>query len=241
MTGKRMLGVGVASIEPTKEANGTASLFALDRDGKKRGFRADRVIFAAPQMFARAVLAPWRDAPPPHVATFQYSPWMVANLTLSARPHQEGFPLAWDSVLMDSPSLGYVTATHQSGKDWGPTVLTYYYPLVDENPGAARKKLLAAGRDEWADVALTDLSSAHPDIFSLCTRVDVVRWGHAMVRPVPGLRGALEKAAAPHRNVHFASTDLSGVALFEEAFFHGIRAAEEVLGALGVPFQSMLA
>jgi hypothetical protein len=29
--------------------------------------------------------------------------------------------------------------------------------------------------------------------------------------------------------VHFANTDLSGVALFEEAFYHGLRAADEVL------------
>jgi len=29
--------------------------------------------------------------------------------------------------------------------------------------------------------------------------------------------------------IHFAHTDLSGVPLFEEAFYHGIRAAEEVL------------
>ena len=32
--------------------------------------------------------------------------------------------------------------------------------------------------------------------------------------------------------LHFAHSDLSGVALFEEAFFHGFRAAGEVLAAL---------
>ena len=30
----------------------------------------------------------------------------------------------------------------------------------------------------------------------------------------------------------FAHTDLSGVALFEESFFHGLRAADEVADAL---------
>ena len=52
-----------------------------------------------------------------------------------------------------------------------------------------------------------------------------------MVRPVPGfLRGeALREAAKPVGNIHFANTDLSGVALFEEALHHGVRAAEEVL------------
>jgi len=33
--------------------------------------------------------------------------------------------------------------------------------------------------------------------------------------------------------VHFANTDLSAVALFEEALYHGVRAAEEVLGGRG--------
>jgi len=142
--------------------------------------------------------------------------------------------MAWDNVLRDSPSLGYVCATHQTGRDQGPTVLTYYYPLCDEDPRAGRKRLHAAGRDEWADVALTDLEIAHPDIRALTTRLDVVRWGHAMVRPSPGFvfGGARAAAAKPVQGVHFAHTDLSGVSLFEEAFQHGIRAADEALAAV---------
>ena len=35
---------------------------------------------------------------------------------------------------------------------------------------------------------------------------------------------------APRGVVHFAHTDLSGIALFEEAFDHGLRAAREVAG-----------
>jgi hypothetical protein len=143
--------------------------------------------------------------------------------------------MAWDNVIQDSPSLGYVVATHQTGRDHGATVLTYYYPLCDDDPRAARRRLFAAGRDEWADVALADLEVAHPDIRAIATRVDVVRWGHAMARPSPGLfsGGALAEARKPVRGVHFAHTDLSGVALFEEAFYHGVRAADEVVAALG--------
>ena len=33
------------------------------------------------------------------------------------------------------------------------------------------------------------------------------------------------QAAQPWRGIHFANTDLRGVALFEEAFHHGLRAA----------------
>lgn len=201
------------------------------------GLRAERVIFAAPQMVAGVVLRPYRDAPPPHLAAFEYGAWMVANLTLRDRPPAGPSPdraaraMAWDNVLYDSPSLGYVVSTHQAGRDHGPTTLTYYYPLTDEDPRAARRRLYAADRAEWVDVALTDLAQAHPDLRDLVVRADVVRWGHAMARPKPGLftGGALAAAARPFRGVHFAASDLSGLALFEEAFFHGSRAAREAL------------
>ena len=52
-----------------------------------------------------------------------------------------------------------------------------------------------------------------------------------MIRPRPGFvwSAARQGASKPYRGIHFAHTDLSGVPLFEEAFYHGIRAAEEVL------------
>ena len=50
-----------------------------------------------------------------------------------------------------------------------------------------------------------------------------------MISPRPGFiwGGERQKAMQPYRNIHFAHTDLSGIALFEEAFYHGLRAAEE--------------
>jgi hypothetical protein len=52
-----------------------------------------------------------------------------------------------------------------------------------------------------------------------------------MIRPRPGFvwGGAREKAQRPYRGIHFAHTDLSGIALFEEALDHGVRAAGAVL------------
>jgi hypothetical protein len=159
---------------------------------------------------------------------------MVGNLFLKDRPSDRGFPLAWDNVLYESPALGYVVATHQRGLDHGKTVFTYYYPLCDSSPRDARTKLLSTGRDQWADIALADLSRAHPEIRRLTERLDVMRWGHAMIRPRPGFiwSEARRKAAAPYRSIHFANTDLSGIALFEEAYYHGRRAADEVLTVL---------
>lgn len=186
------------------------------------GIRARHAILATPQFITARLLG--------RTTGFTYGSWMVANLTLRERPSQSGFPLAWDNVFYESPSLGYVVSTHQRGLDHGPTVITYYYPLCDPAPRTARERLLAAGRDEWAEIALADLSRAHPEIRTITERIDVMRWGHAMVRPTPGfVRGAsLRSASQRAGNIHFANTDLSGVALFEEALWHGVRAAEEV-------------
>jgi len=231
------LGLAVSEIIPN-EANGQSSIDVVAVDSEAQtavGFHCNRVIFAAPHFLTGYVIRPYRDNPPAHAGEFQYGAWMVANLFLRDRPKDRGFPVAWDNVLYDSPGLGYVVATHQRGLDRGPTVFTYYYPLCDADPREARSRLLAAGRDEWADVALTDLSRAHPEIRTLTERLDVMRWGHAMIRPRPGFvwSDARRDASKPYRGIHFANTDLSGVPLFEEAFYHGTRAADEILKARG--------
>jgi protoporphyrinogen oxidase len=218
----------VTSVVPTDAG---ADVVAMSRDGAQlRGIHAKHVVFAAPQFLAAHVIRDYRD-----VHEFVYGSWLVANLTIRERPRSEGFPAAWDNVLYDSPSLGYVTATHQRGIERGPTVLTYYYAMCDRDPRTARERLLSAGRDEWAEVALADLSRPHPDLRALTERVDVMRWGHAMIRPRPGFINSesRRRAREPLRNIHFAHSDLSGIALFEEALDHGVRAAEEVLALQG--------
>ncbi|HEV8370487.1 MAG TPA: FAD-dependent oxidoreductase [Pyrinomonadaceae bacterium] len=222
------------------EENGSrrVDVITLDQEGRDpRGYGAQKVIFAAPQFVGRHVIRPFRQNPPSHLAEFEFGAWMVANLTLRDRPtlmaHRD-FPLAWDNVLYESPSLGYVVATHQRSRDRGPTVFTYYYPLCDENPRLARSRLLETDWRGWAEVALTDLSRAHPDIRNLVERLDVMRWGHAMIRPRTGFMWGQARAAGarPFRSIHFAHSELSGVALFEEAFDVGVRVADAVLKEL---------
>ena len=238
------LGLAVADIRPF-EADGRAGVetVAVTHDARSAvGIRAEQVIFAAPQFMTKYLIRPYREAAPAHVAEFEYGAWMVANLFLQDRPRAGlGFPLAWDNVLYDSPSLGYVVATHQRGLDRGPTVFTYYYPLTDDDPRAARTRLLSADWKSWADITLADLSRAHRDIRALTTRLDLMRWGHAMIRPRAGFIFGAARAAArrPFRNIHFANTDLSGIPLFEEAFDHGLRAAEEVLRARGISLEGL--
>ncbi len=197
---------------------------------------ADQVILAIPQFVAQRVLRAWRDAAPKHVSSFSYGPWLVANLHLATTPSGKGAPPAWDNVLFDSPSLGYVSAGHQALRDVGPDVWTYYLPLTGHDVEKERERLLALDHQSWARAIVADLERAHPDISEQVKRIDIYKWGHAMIRPTPGFIWGAERlepqAKAPAR-VHFAHSDLSGIALFEEAQDRGILAAEAVLRALG--------
>ena len=189
------------------------------------------MIFAAPQFLAKFSIRPSRMTPPHYLNAFQYGAWMVANLHLRDRPIDRGFPLAWDNVLYESPSLGYVVNTHQRGVDHGGCVFTYYFPMTGADPRESRAKLLGTDRDGWAEVALADLGRAHREIRGLTEKLDVMRWGHAMIRPTPGFIWGPDRrrAAVPFRGIHLAAADLSGIPIFEEALSHGTRAADECL------------
>jgi len=220
----------VVSIVPTENGVDVVTL----SDGQLAGVHCGRVIYASPIFTAPYVITGFREDAPFQAAEFQHNAWFVANLHLRDRPKArftKDFPLSWDNVIYDSPSLGYVTATHQKEIDYGPTILTYYYPMCEDPNG--RTTLFNYDWRQLADVCLTDLARAHSDIYELTTRLDVMRWGHAMISPRPNFiwSGVRDKATMPYRNIHFAHTDLSGIALFEEAFYHGLRAADEVLTA----------
>jgi len=203
-----------------------------------REIRADHAICALPRFVARRLL---RDlAAEPDV--FRYSPWVVANVALASRPEERGFPLCWDNVLYESESLGYVDATHQLDRAGRDSVWTWYRPFCDGDVRTARARVQSSRWEEWRDKVVRDLTRAHPDFADHVVSIDVRRFGHAMVRPEPGfLFGATRLAAArPRGRVHFAGADLGGLPIFEEAQWSGVRAAEELLVARGVSFESSL-
>jgi hypothetical protein len=240
---KMRLSCAVSEIIPLAGEMPGVDVIAASHDGNDVvGFHGRQAIFCAPHFLAPHLIRGFKDRRGADAAEFEYGSWLVANLLLRHRPVEVGFPLAWDNVFYDSPSLGYVTATHQQGIDRGPTVFTWYCPVCDDNPRAGRERLLSLDWNACAEAVLADLEHAHSDIRGLVARLDVMRWGHAMIRPRPGFLwgGARTRESQPFGPVHFANTDLSGVALFEEAFHHGLRAAEEVLRASGREFESLL-
>jgi protoporphyrinogen oxidase len=206
--------------------------------------RAKQVICSCPRIFARYMIEGNRPSDPPYVKEFHYSPWMVANLSLSAFPEtKSGMDLAWDNVIYDSPALGYVVATHQSlATRMKKTVLTYYHAMVWGPPVQERTRLLQTSWAEWADFILRDLSKPHPEIRELITHLDIFRWGHAMVQPRVGFiwGEARKQAGQPRGNIYFAHSDLSGFSIFEEAQYRGVLAAERVLKKLGIAYSSFL-
>ncbi|MBX3126946.1 MAG: FAD-dependent oxidoreductase [Polyangiaceae bacterium] len=227
------LGQLVTDVVPSE---GEVALTSYDvASGRLTRVVAEQVILAIPKFVVRRVLRPYRDSPPAHLSQLTYGVWVVSNVHLSGRPKSRGFELAWDNVIYDSASLGYVVATHQSLRDQGPSVWTHYLPLIDAEPDVARRRVAEATHDELASAVLADLEPAHVELRRHVERVDVWRWGHAMVRAVPDTiwSAGLAKARRPLGRVHFAHADLSGLPLFEEAQDHGVRAAEDVLTALG--------
>jgi len=192
---------------------------------------AEAVIFAAP-----VFLAPYVIEPAPRVEGFEYSPWISANLTLERWPQSQGVEPAWDNVIFDSPSLGYVVATHQSLRTHQEkTVWTWYHALAYAPPAESRRFLLETTWEYWRDFILDDLARAHPDIRGCVSRIDIMRMGHAMVRPSVGFvfSPARRALAQPAGRLVYAASDLSGFSIFEEAQYRGVRAADHVLRVLG--------
>ncbi len=192
---------------------------------------ASHVVLATPLFVSARLL----ESPPAAlVATPQavpHAPWVVANLQLDAAlDDRAGAPPSWDNVVYGGAGLGYVDAMHQSTRPFaGPTVLTAYAALGGDSAAALvanRKRLLGDDWRPWAEGVVADLALVHPDLPAKVRRVDLMRYGHAMSVPAPGVRSsaALAALAEPQRRVHFAHADLSGYSVFEEALFHGTRA-----------------
>ena len=91
---------------------------------------------------------------------------------------------------------------------------------------AQRARLLAEPWSAWSGAVVQALARVHPDLPHKLARVDLMRYGHAMSVPVPGVRSsaALRALAGPQRRVHFAHSDVSGYSVFEEALYQGTRA-----------------
>ena len=206
---------------------------------QSRRITAQAAVIAVPRLVASRLLKSNKIS----AEAFSYSPWAVANITLSRLPEGKGMPLSWDNVVYRSPLLGYVVATHQiTQMQPVKTVITYYWPLSHRSPAEARKEALARPYEEWQQIILGELLHIHPELDGQVERMDLWLWGHAMVRPTRGFiwGEARKRALTQYPPIFTPHSDMSGISLFEEAYTHGVRAAEGVLAHLGLPYYSVL-
>jgi monoamine oxidase len=235
-TGRVVLRVAAGKHAVEVDAFNTATQ-AVER------WQAAHCVVALPLFIAARVM----ENPPPALkeaaAQLRYAPWLVANLHIQAVLHDRpGAAPSWDSMIYNPggdarfPGLGYVDASHQNlDMVPGATVLTYYRAFGLDP--AQRQNLYTQPWQHWRDAVLAELSVPHPDLPGKVTRLDVMRYGHAMSTPVPGIRSsaallALQQSMpAPWQRLQFAHSDLSGYSVFEEAFSQGHRCGtRKVLG-----------
>lgn len=205
---------------------------------------AEHILWAAPRFVLRHCVE--RD-PLPNDA-LSYAPWLVANVSVGARPAGIGAALAWDNVPVEADHLGYVVATHGESlveRNQANTVLSFYQPLIaDDAAGlaAARQQMLTRDLPGWTEHVIGRLDQMHPGLRETAQSLDIARWGHAMIRPVPTLAfgESLKAARAPIGRVHPCGADVGGLPLFEQAFANGVMTAERVMALRGASIESLL-
>lgn len=202
------------------------------KTGESVRINAKKAILALPGFIRKRILPPSYELTGPEA---HYSPWAVVNVHVNQRPQTNATHLCWDNVAYQSPSLGYVVSDHQKTIGFPPpiTTLTWYYPLSHLPPAQARTEALNRTPDEWRAIVLADLERMHNGITDSITGMDVWLWGHGMIAPIPGYLFHPDRTleSEPQGNIHFAHSDLSGISIFEEAFFQGLRAAREIIAA----------
>ena len=205
---------------------------------------AQQVVLALPLHAAARIVAQPPAALTQAAAQLTQAPWLVANLHLRMPlTDKPGAPPSWDNVLYGSGgnplALGYVDAMHQSLRPApGPTVLTAYWALGHADRATLtrqRQSLIDEPWSTWASRVVAELARAHPDLPAKTARLDLMRYGHAMAIPAPGVRGsaALQALAQPlAARLHFAHSDLAGYSVFEEAFTLGDAAGRAAAGGV---------
>jgi monoamine oxidase len=210
-----------------REGRHGVDVLAIDEaTGRAEGWTGRAVLLCTPLFIAARVL----ETPPPALlealALQRRAPWLVANLLLSGPLLDRGIgaPPAWDNVAYGGSTLGYVDAGHQRlDPRPAPTVITSYQALTPDQRGG----LLSGSAALWARRVVDELLPMHPDLPAKLRQVALMRYGHAMSVPVPGLRASAALAAlARHRagRLQFAHADLAGYSVFEEAFTSGDEA-----------------
>jgi protoporphyrinogen oxidase len=192
-------------------------------------YKAKKIIYAAPRYSAKKVIQGYKND---SADTLDFSPWLVANITLKQKPSGNGVPLSWDNVSFYSRSLGYIVANHQDLKiNRKEVVITYYLPLDEGDLKSERLKAFRRSKEDWLEIILPDLEKMHLGITREITEIDLWVWGHGMVSPGIDYLWSEKRQAMlkSFQGIEFAHSDMSGISIFEEAQYRGCEAAKKIL------------
>ncbi|MBK7429637.1 MAG: NAD(P)-binding protein [Bacteroidetes bacterium] len=188
------------------------------------------IILASPQFVNKKILAFDTGI---DFNTLNYYPWLVANISIKNKKSLNGAEdLCWDNVLYSSKSLGYVNACHQSiDSSKSETVITYYYNFSESDPKTERESIYSKDDNYWKEFIVNDLKKAHPKIEESITEIEINILGHGMISPSKNFRSEPSRKIleAGFDNLYFAHSDVSGISIFEQAFYRGIAAAKQLL------------
>lgn len=205
--------------------NDNVEVLSFDNIQKKtKKIITEKVLFATPQFVNERIFNHKRGG------NFHYVPWLLTTITLKNEFGGDE-ELAWDNVIFGSDGLGYIYDQHQNVEQiMDEKVITYYRSFSTNDCKKARKKLYALKEEQLKTLVLDDLKKAHPFIEDFIIEMQFHKIGHAMIAPVPNqIFGNFKAKEAIDGKVFFAHSDLSGISIFEEAFYQGLRAAKQMI------------
>ena len=200
-------------------------------------YRARAVVLASPLFLAKHML----PLPPERLETWkqlEYRGYVVASLLLNQplRELRYSFTPASDAPLQADRDAASVHTVFSDGEisDWANggsrrgSVLTLYCPF----PYRLGKSYLMTLPYERLKTLVLDKALEELGPFGLVRRnvakVELTRWGHAMLLAKPGLIEAVSRATEPLGGAFFAHTDVFGSPAIENSLAAAWRAAEQV-------------
>lgn len=220
------------AYEVTEIEKGVRVDFIHTQSRDKFSISCDNIILAVPEFVAYHLLknsgvGTFSKKPPTN-----YAPWLVANITVDTPILQNKGEVAWDNISLYSQSLGYVNTKHQLlDTNYHTTIITFYMPLDSLSPSEARQLYINKPLSYWQDLIVKDLQKIHPNIQNHIHRMDIRLYGHGMCIPKPGFiwGHAQKRERQLSERIYIAHSDMSGISLFEEAFWQGLKTAEMLI------------
>jgi len=162
-----------------------------------------------------------------------HQPWWVVTVELEPFSDYSGPDPAWDNVIYNHQTLGYIhNLNQQLRRPNGNVLLTFYKPLDQAEAKQVRNEYLRKPDEALKQEILADLSSVYSGIENCICYMEVRLWGHGMVSPginyVTNTEREIQQQPIDGK-IYFAHTDDIGFSLFEEAFDIGYRVSNKLL------------